>query len=307
MDAKVGKVLIVGCMLECLDGALTVAATLSCTKSCFWGSSADSPAVTARNALVESGFGGRDWRGGTVKGDLIAAIAVYREWTKRKSDKERFSFCISHALDCVALKEIHQLRGQFLDCLTEAGFVTKGLEYYNRSKDDALLTSCCLVAGLYPNICSLMRPRKGGPKGGRLLTKGDPTLARPASSSFQKQRVDKTAETGKDAYAVYHAKHRSLGAGDKPGQLFLSEVNFISRFALLLFGGELKVKNNAIIVDDWLKFKIADKGVAGAVLILAFRDELDKNMLEHIVSTRQEEGPDSQQLMKVIRQLLAEE
>jgi HrpA-like RNA helicase len=57
MDAKVGKVLIVGCMLECLDGALTVAATLSCTKSCFfngWSSTDSSAAVTARNGLVGS-------------------------------------------------------------------------------------------------------------------------------------------------------------------------------------------------------------------------------------------------------------
>lgn len=314
MDAKVGKVLIVGCMLECLDNALTVAATLSCTKSCFfnrWGNSNDKEwksAVMARESLVENGFGGRDWRGGTVKGDLIAAISVFRAWTKKKGDKERASFCRYHALDHVALKEIDQLRGQFLDCLADAGFVTKGFSYYNGSKDDALLTSCCLVAGLHPNIFTLMRPRMGGPKGGRLLTK-DGDVARPSSNSFQKRRVDKTAETGKDAYGIYHSKNRSLGVGERPGQIFLSEVNFVSRFALLLFGGELDVKSNAIIVDDWLKFKIADRGAAGAVLLLAFRDELDKCMVEHIVSARREKKEDegSQQLMKVLRQLLADE
>ena len=35
MDAKVGKVLIVGCMLQVLDNALTIAAALSINRSCF--------------------------------------------------------------------------------------------------------------------------------------------------------------------------------------------------------------------------------------------------------------------------------
>ena len=38
---------------------------------------------------------------------------------------------------------------------------------------------------------------------------------------------------------------------------FLSEVNFVSNFALLLFGGELELVNNTIIVDKWLKFKVS--------------------------------------------------
>lgn len=311
MDAKVGKVLIVGCILECLDGALTVAATLSCNKSCFfnrWGSvdSAYESAVNARNGLVESGFGGRDWKGGTVKGDLIASIACYNEWRKRKNDKQRANFCRSHALDNMAMKEIHELRIQFLDCLADAGFVTKDLGDQNKAKDDALLTSCCLVAGLYPNICTLMRPRKGGPKGGRLLTKeGD--SCRPQSGSFQRQRISKAAETGKDAHAVYHNKHRSIGTGSQPAEVFLSEVNFVSRFALLLFGGELEVINNAIVVDGWLKFKIGDKGVAGSVLLLALRNELDSSMLHHIVCRGEEDMQESRTLMAVVRQLLAEE
>ena len=206
----------------------------------------------------------------TVKGDLIAAIAAYREWNKQKTDKQRAGICRSHALDNLTMREIRHLRKQFLDCLIDAGLVTRDVEYYNQAQDDALLTSCCLVAGLYPNICTLTRPRKGGPKGGRLLTK-DGDTGRPQSSSFQQNRVNTAAATGKDGYAVYHAKQRSLGTGNRPGEVFLSEVNFISPFSLLLFGGELEVVNNAIRVDEWLKSKIGDKGVAGAVLLLALR------------------------------------
>jgi ATP-dependent RNA helicase DHX36 len=309
MDTKVGKVLVVGCMLGCLDGALTVAASLSCTKSCFlqrWGNGGSQfeASERKRSQLIESGFGGKDWRGGASKGDLIATIAVYMEWSKRNTMKKG-DFCHDHALDNLGLKEISQLRSQFLDCLLDAGFVSHDVDRFNGHKDDALLTSCCFVAGLYPNICTLVRPRKGGPKGGRLLTK-DGDTCRPQSSSFQRNRIQTTAENGRDAYAVYHAKHRSVGTGARPGEIFLSEVSFVSRMALLLFGGELEVNKNAVIVDGWLKFKIGDKGIAGAVMLLALRDELDSSVLRHILSNGQE-GKDTETLIAVVRQLLSDE
>jgi hypothetical protein len=314
MDAKVGKVLIVGCMLGCLDGALTIAAALSTTKSCFpsrWGNSNDTDwekVSKARTALVESGFGGLNWRGGNVKGDLIASIAAYNQWAKERNDKERGVFASQNGLDKMALKEIHSLRRQYEDCLKDAGFLTKGIAYYNKAKDDALLTSCCLVAGMYPNICTLTRPRKGGPKGGRLLTK-DGDECRPSSSSFQMQRIRNAAESGKDAYAVFHAKHRSVGTGHQQGQVFLSEVNFVSRFALLLFGGELEVQNNALIVDGWLKFKVGEKGTSNAVLIQELRYQLDNIMVGHIASKEKDSmwEEDCQQVVDVVRQLLAQE
>jgi hypothetical protein len=109
--------------------------------------------------------------------------------------------------------------------------------------------------------------------------------------------VNTAAETGKDAYAAYHAKQRSLGTG----------VNFISRFSLLFFGGELEVVNNVIRVDEWLKFKIGDKGVAGAVLLLALRDELHNTLLQHVASRREGEDQVTQKLIGVVRQLLADE
>jgi len=345
MDAKVGKILIIGCILGCLDGALTVAAALSCTKSCFFSfggpASNRSPdqdaALQARASLVENGFGGRDWMGGTVKGDLIATIAVYRAWKKQKSEKKCWEFCKSHALDHLTLKEMDQLRNQFLDLLADAGFIASNssnvgsqsldLDECNQASEDALLTSCCLVGGLYPNICTLMRPRKGGPKGGRLLTK-EGEVCRPQSNSFQRKRVQEAAEIGKDAYAVFHSKQKIIGTAatspassgiQRPPEVFLTEVNFVSRFALLLFGGNLRIVKNAIIVDDWLKFKVSSddkKGAAvidNAILILALREALDEVVLEHVLETSC--SPEKKEAMmerhkaviQVVRKLLSEE
>ena len=94
----------------------------------------------------------------------------------------------------------------------------------------------------------------------------------------------------------------------KNEKVYLSEVNFVSRFSLLLFGGDLEVKNNALIVDGWLKFKVGDKGKSNAVLIQELRNELDRVMLKHVVYRDFESEMDkySQQVLDIIRQLLAE-
>ncbi|KAG7355003.1 ATP-dependent helicase HrpA [Nitzschia inconspicua] len=343
MDAKVGKVLIVGCILGCLDGALTVAAALSCTKSCFVplvNSNQDTPnIVKEREFVVENGFGGRTWPGGTVKGDLIAVIAVYRAWKTKKSESQRWKFCKSHGLDVITLKELDQLRTQFLELLRDAGIIPKGVtnectqnrsqswDDCNHSSEDALLTSCCLIAGLYPNICTLMRPRKGGPRGGRLLTKeGD--VCRPSFGSFQHKRVKTASEAGRDVYGVYHGKQTIVGAmtgssenlPSRRPDVFLTEVNFVSRFALLLFGGGLEIVKNAIIVDGWLKFKIASsnddntsKFLENAALILSLRQALEKVVLDHILETNASAERKlammerHKAIIQVVRQLLAEE
>ncbi len=219
MDAKVGKILIIGCILGCLDGALTIAASLSCQKPCFVPSTNSRPldptCIEARNSLVEFGFGGRDWPGGTVKGDLIAVIAVYNRW-KKQNPRQRWKFCGEHGLDNLVLQEIDQLRDQYLDLIIDAGLASKSnsngeenVDDCNIAREDALLTSCCLVAGLYPNICTLVRPTgstKGGPRGGKLLT-GDGDECRPSSNSFQHKRVRDASEKGESNYFYANTTH----------------------------------------------------------------------------------------------------
>jgi len=338
MDAKVGKLLIVGCILGTLDNALTIAAALSCARSCFLPNfqGLDRSSVEARDSLIESGFGGKDWSGGTVKGDLIAVISVYRAWSTRQRS-ERGKFASDHALDNTALRDMETLRRQFGDLLAESGLIPerrvtpqddgRGSEEGSSCSnslavDDALLTSCSLVAGLYPNIATLVRPQRPR-QGGRLLTSDSSELCRPSSSSFQRRRVQQASDEGRDAYAVYHAKHRSVGAVS-PGreqrqqEAFLSEVNFVSKFALILFGGRPRLVKNAIVVDNWLKFKVCDnddgeKEKTNAIILIALRGLLDDVIVEHVVktfATAEEKSRMAQRhekIIEVVRRILADE
>jgi hypothetical protein len=49
------------------------------------------------------------------------------------------------------------------------------------------------------------------------------------------------------------------GGKVQPRRSYLSEVNFVSKkISPLLFGGQLELVKNAIIIDGWLKFKVSD-------------------------------------------------
>jgi len=316
MDAKIGKVLILGTILRCFEPALTVAAALSSTKSLFRNNNREE-----QKKIVEFGFGGRDWSGGRVKGDSIAAVAAYEKWRVHCSEHQRFSFAKDHGLDNNVMTDIDNLRKQFRDCMVDAGFLSreqrrrpeKGSEEELLS-NNAKLVSCCLAAGLYPNVATLARPQRGklGFKGGRLITKEGDSCT-PSSQSFQAERVRQASETGKDAYAVYQSKNRILGTSTAgPSQrIMLDQVNFVSRFALLLFGGHHKIRDNALIVDGWLKFKLPG-GKNAAILMTEFRKELDAVFLNQLSMTSKGDAiksfaSDDQSVIDLVIRLLEDE
>ena len=157
---------------------------------------------------------------------------------------------------------------------------------------------------------------RGNLRGGHLITK-DGNVCKARTSSFQAERLTNANETGKDAYAVFHAKHRTIGTdakttvGGTQADVFLSEVNFVSRFALLLFAGQVELKDNAIILDGWLKFKVGEKkGKTNAILILELRKELDNVMTRHIQRGNKldkETYNECQRVLQIVRKLLQDE
>ena len=92
--------------------------------------------------------------------------------------------------------------------------------------------------------------------------------------------------------------------------VFLNEVNFVSRYALLLFAGSVETRGTAIVLDGWLKFKVGEKSRTGAILIVELRKELDNVMTRHIASTDRtdvETYEDCKRVLQVVRKLLVDE
>lgn len=152
-------------------------------------------------------------------------------------------------------------------------------------------------------------------KGGRFIT-NDGDMCVPNVESFVSKGLREAAETGKDAYVVFHSKHRSLGANDSvrktPNRTYLNEVNYVSRLALLLFGGNLEYLKNALTIDGWLKFKVGDKGSnRSEVLLMELRKERDRLILRCLhkrdTKTASSDNDQYKKVLEFVKGLLAQE
>jgi hypothetical protein len=114
-----------------------------------------------------------------------------------------------------------------------------------------------ITAGLYPNII-VVDTEKRPPK---LLTKTGEVFLHPAC-------LDHGAETKLDSkMLVYHELV-------KTAKVYVRDATTIDPYALLLFGGQIKVqhRSNRIIVDQWLAVASSPKT---AVLVKQLRERLD--------------------------------
>ena len=316
MDASLGKMLLVSVLLGCLEPVAVIVAALLSTKSIFLNNNSEQ-CRQSHEKLIKEGFGGAHWKNGTVKGDLIAVAAAYFKWEKHEDRNERRKFVKSHFLDFDAISEITRLRSQIKDSLNQAGFLAdkESTMYANANNDNALFVSCCIVAGLYPNVATLVRKVPGARnRRPKLLTK-DGDLCFPSSSSFQRDRVRNAKSEGHDTYAVYLSKFCIVHTTDSDDRnqksITLTDVNFISRYSVLLFGGNLEMKGNSIICDDWLKFKLdGDCSKYSAHLIHALREELDSILLKQICVDATENRfrlDQSVEVIKFVGRLISEE
>ena len=167
-------------------------------------------------------------------------------------------------------------------------------------RSNSNLAACCVVAGLSPNVAALV-VAKARNRGAFLLTK-DGERARPAAASFQRDRVKNANEGGRDAYVVYGEKR-------KHGRdCFLDGVDFCGKFALMLFGGELEVAGEDLVVDSWIKFRVGEKGRGCAVLVAELRRELDRILHKQILGgAMPEETEECRRVLHVVEMLLREE
>ena len=293
MDCRVGKILLVGCLLGCLDVSLTVAAILGSTKPIYTGyvpgENGRQRASEIISEVVDNGYGGRN-SSFHSRSDFASLVAIYEHYQQNKnsfkSPHQRYSWCRRHAMDANALAEVEGLRRQFKDVLVDANFASS--DAVNENNHDPAFLECVLVSALYPNIAVLERPKQSGKSGGgRLVTKTG-EKAKPHFTSFQSKRVREASSTGKDAYAVYHSKHRSVTQGGV-GTTTLLGVSFVSRFALLLFAGtenNSRVEDGCIVINNFLKFRIGTGGECSgddaAMLVREMRKALDDLLLERL-------------------------
>ncbi|EPS62887.1 hypothetical protein M569_11900, partial [Genlisea aurea] len=215
LKPNIGKMLLMGSVFQCLDPALTIAATLANRD----------PFVLPINKREEANAAKRLFSGDSCS-DHIALLRAFEGWKLAKRQRYEKSFCWEHFLSPATMQLIDDTRRQFLDLLETIGFVDKsrGFQAYNRYGDDLEMVSAILCSGLYPNVVQCRR------KGKRLFfyTKEVGRVEiHPGSVNAASHRLPLP-------FLVYSEMVKTT-------EKFVRDSTNVSDYALLMFGGNLLV------------------------------------------------------------------
>jgi ATP-dependent RNA helicase DHX57 len=304
-DARLGKMLVFGAMLRCLDPILTCAAAASHGRPAFFSPpDARAEADAARRRLLEA-CGVAD-----TKSDHLATVAAYNAWRAALAHGGRAAagrVAEAHFISGQAMDAVHAARRQLAEILADLGFVppaypaaAAGADYSPGSAPGpgraaappsaaaarfaapggpdefaghARVVKAALCAGLYPRLLRADHPapRFRAGAGGAVEIETDASGVR----FFDRERgrvfvhpssVNFRAGKFESGWLAYG----ELVATTKP---FARETSMVPVYAVLLFGGALEVAaaKGLVRVDGWAAFRAPGRI---AVLVRGLRAEV---------------------------------
>ena len=307
VDVRVGKMLLYGSMLGCLDPVLTIAAVLSGRSPFVAPLDKRDEADLAKKLFAED------------QSDLLTILNAYNGWldAKRTGKSAEFAFTRENFLSWRALEGIADLRDQFTQLLTDflgSGSKKKGGGRYrgrqrasmlqtdpdwiqaNRNSGNKRLLKAVIVAGLYPNLIKVdpgSRP-DAPPRLSFLAENGrtEKIQIHPSSINFEaKKFITK--------WLVYHERVQTTA-------IFVRDSTAVTPYQLLLFGGKLEVQHTqgTISIDRWATFQAPAKV---GVLLKEIRNQLDRVLAQKIENAGKDVCQMSNALVATILELLDSE
>ncbi|KAH9607253.1 hypothetical protein KSS87_014411 [Heliosperma pusillum] len=267
LEPNIGKMLLMGSIFQCLNPALTIAAALAYRN----------PFVLPIDRKEQADTAKRSFAGDSCSSvvcfdsDHIALLKAYEGWKEARNNRTDRSFCWENFLSSQSLQMIDDMRKQFVDLLSNIGFVdkAKGPQAYNTYSDDMEMVCAILCAGLYPNVVQCKRRGKRTAFYTKEVGQVD---IHPAS-------VNAGVHSFPLPYMVYSEKVKTTS-------IYIRDSTNISDYALLLFGGNLLPSKTGVGIEmlgGYLHFS-ASKSVLE--LIKKLRGELDKLLNRKIEEPR---------------------
>ena len=245
LDVFLGKLILLGTIFSCLDGALAIAAILS-SKSPF------SSPVGSRNQayLARLGFKKGD-------SDLLTVYNAYSAWRRICTTSHGMSeqqFCRRNFLSAPTLANIEELKGQLLSGVVDANFVALTpdekqalnsvrsysrqrnfvpvLVQYNENADNDLLLNSVIASSFYPKLLK----RDG---------KGWRNVANNQSVSLHPTSVNKGLDRPPQWLSYYHIMQSSNKFYNA------HETSAVEEIAIALLCGEadFKMYSGVIVID----------------------------------------------------------
>ncbi|XP_017564513.1 ATP-dependent DNA/RNA helicase DHX36 [Pygocentrus nattereri] len=265
VEPHIGKMILFGALLGCLDPVLTIATSLSFKDPFFIPLGKEKIADQRRKILSQNS-----------RSDHLTVVNAFSGWeeAKRRGYKYEREFCWDNFLSANTLQMLQNMKGQFAEHLLAAGFVSSKDPKdprANINSDNEKLLKAVIVAGLYPKVAKI-RPslHKKRPMPVKVYTKSDGKVCiHPKSVNAEETQFHYT-------WLIYHLKMRT-------SSIFLYDCTEVSPFSLLFFGGDISIQKDkdqdTIAVDEWIIFQSPARI---AHLVKNLKKELDMLLEEKI-------------------------
>lgn len=268
VNVRLGKMLLLASIFNCIDPVLTIAASLS-SQSPFSTFMSDAATARAKQKALSD-----------PDSDFITYCNVWRDYSKacNVSSSSEKAFCREQFLNQASLREISSARKQFIDLLSGIGFLHSPdgrkldeeklkTSPFNRQSKNIQLVHAVICAGLYPNIGRLDQDLGSG---NTLWHKNERLYFHSSSVNASKKRYALT-----EKWIVFDEK---FGTAKRTS---VSTTAFIHPLALILFGGCVIVKHvdRLVLVDDWIEIKMAAQT---GVLLREIKKQVD-NVLRKMI------------------------
>uniref|UniRef100_A0A8D3EE70 ATP-dependent RNA helicase DHX29 n=1 Tax=Scophthalmus maximus TaxID=52904 RepID=A0A8D3EE70_SCOMX len=240
VNVKIGKMLIYGAILGCLEPIATIAAAIT----------EKSPFSTPMNRKEEANLAKAALA--LANSDHLTIYNAYLGWKNSQTEGQRteMSYCRKHFLNRTALMTIEDVKHELMRMMEQAGFWSSRSSAHSKlqpaslSKPQMSVLNAVLTAGLYDSVARV------------LCTPSVDVLERLACTAETPQgraqvhpsSVNRNLQT--HGWLLYQEKVKYT-------KIYLRDTTLISPFPMLLFGGDIDIQHRErlISLDGWIHFQ----------------------------------------------------
>lgn len=287
LDARIGKFLVYGSILRCVEAVAIIAACIS-SRNPFVMSMSD-PELREKQEAFKKELGAANWK----SDHLLLWKLVERYAATARGQKLKRAFCRDYGLSYDTLETILDLKAQYLQQLDAIGFYDAArAEHLNENAGAPRIIKAALCAGLYANVVRVVYPEQKyfqsahgafteahDAKKIRYFIRQRETQESSPDTSFngrpRDERVFLHPSSSNFTQTQYDSPWLLYTELVQTSKLFVRESTMVNPYALLLFGGRIDVAHDRglLTIDGWISFHaVARIGV----LIKAIRQHLDR-------------------------------
>ncbi|KDO76827.1 hypothetical protein CISIN_1g046397mg [Citrus sinensis] len=277
MEPKLGKMLILGAIFNCLEPVLTIVAGLS-VRDPFLAPMDKKDLAEAAKSQFSHDYS-----------DHLALVRAFEGWKDAERGLAGYEYCWKNFLSAPSMKVIDSLRKEFLSLLKDTGLVDCDTSICNAWGRDERFIRAVICYGLYPGISSIVQNGKSSSlktmEDGQVFLYSNSVNARESEIPYP--------------WLVFNEKM-------KVNSVFLKDSTAVSDSVLLLFGGSIsqgEIDGHLKMMGGYLEF-FMNPSVAD--MYQCIRRELDELIQNKLLNPRLNIHT-HEDLLAAVRLLVAED